>query len=741
MQNFELSEVARLAVHYVNTTHRHIFLTGKAGSGKTTLLKYIIQNTFKTTAVAAPTGIAAINAGGVSLHSLLQLPIGSFVPEERNYNVENASYRFYTPKTVLSEQRMSNEKRKLLRNLELLIIDEVSMLRADLLDCADTILKSVRRDSRAFGGLQVLFIGDLNQLPPIIRPEEWGVLSRYYSSIFFFGALALRNTQPIYIELDKIYRQSDQQFIQLLNRLRENELHTEDVDLLNQHYDEHFESDTKEGYINITTHNHQANTINQRELKKLKAENYRYRAEIQGEFPENLFPCAEKLELKEGTQVMFIKNDTGEKPKYFNGKIGKITLLTKDKIGLRTEKGEVIFVKTFTWENKRYIINKETGETEEEVLGTFTQYPLKLAWAITVHKSQGLTFEKAILDLSKTFAPGQMYVALSRLTGLEGMVLVSPIPQKQIQQDPALKRFNQQKASVSNLNQNLERERQIFLRDFAQQAFDLNGWEKSLYTHLESFNKAENRSEKQAFQDWTKGIIQEFTAIREVADKFQKQIVQIFKNPNHSESTQIIQERIQKATTYFLPELGKLSQKFEEHKKEVSEKKKVKGYLKELVELQKNLIELNKQIIKADILFSSIANNEIPSKITLENSDAYKQQMKNFTEANHIPKTSTYEISFRLYQAGKNIQEIAEERNLTDRTIEGHLSKFVESGHLSVLDFLPEKDLNIIIEKSEEIKSEHLNPLKEALHHAYEFTQLKMAMAHKHFLERVDTLQ
>ncbi|EAY29376.1 helicase, putative [Microscilla marina ATCC 23134] len=743
MQNMELSEVAQLAVHYVNATHRHIFLTGKAGSGKTTLLKYIIQNTYKTTAVAAPTGIAAINAGGVSLHSLLQLPIGSFVPEDDPQVPAHTSSnrRFYTPKVVLAEQRIGKEKRKLLRKLELLIIDEVSMLRADLLDCADLILRKVRRDSSPFGGLQVLFIGDLNQLPPIVRPDEWQVLRNYYSSIFFFGARVLAHHPPVYIELDKIYRQSDQRFIQLLNRLRDNQLYPEDIQLLNQYHDPDLTADTKEGYINITTHNHQADTINQRELNKILSAVHQYPAEVSGDFPERMYPCAENLELKKGTQVMFIKNDSGESPRYYNGKIGKVVALENDAIGIRVDdetegkRPKVIYVAPFEWENKRYIVDKETGETEEEIIGTFTQYPLKLAWAITVHKSQGLTFEKAMLDLSKTFAPGQMYVALSRLTGLQGMVLAAPIPPRRIAQDPNLINFNQQKASAAVLSENLEKERQSFVMRFAYKAFDLSGWESLLKEHLQSFDKDAKLSTKQAFKGWTQDLLAEFVPLREVGDKFVKQIARMFSLPQSHQTIEHLQERVDKATAYFLPQLLSLYDKLEAHKKEVGQKKKVKKYRKELTEIQQSLVDLNKQIVKAELLVNSVANNEILSKESLESSSNYQAQKQHFSVAQPTPKTTTHDLSLELYQTGKSLEEIAVERGLTPATIEGHLSRFVESGQLSVTDFLPQSDLDIILAKAALLQTTSLQVLKEALQHVYDYPQLKMALAHQRFLE------
>ncbi len=422
--------IALLASKFINSTNCPVFLTGKAGTGKTTFLKEVVGTSHKNVMVAAPTGVAAINAGGVTLHSLFQLPFGSFVPVNNPPGEYEITFELNTPKSLLRGHQMNSQRRKLLQELELLIIDEVSMLRADLLDAIDTVLRHIRRQKNLpFGGVQMLFIGDLLQLPPVIREDEARFLSRYYPSLYFFDAKALQYEKLLHIELEKIYRQTDEKFISILNRIRENNLLESDLAFLNEHYHPLFKPAFDDGYIYLTTHNRRADEMNSNALKMLKGKLFSFDARVEDDFTDNLFPVEFTLQLKQDAQVMFIKNDYSGEQLYFNGKIGFVSVISDDEIVVSFKDGSPdATVERYTWENKRFFLNNETGEIEEKIIGKFIHYPIKLAWAITIHKSQGLTFKKAIIDVAGAFAPGQIYVALSRLESLDGLLLSSPLP-------------------------------------------------------------------------------------------------------------------------------------------------------------------------------------------------------------------------------------------------------------------------------------------------------------------------
>lgn len=376
----EHNDIFDLAYRFVTETSENIFLTGNAGTGKTTFLKYLKENCSKNIIVAAPTGVAAINAGGVTLHSLFQLPFDPFLPTAAN------------KRELLGNLKYNTRRQDLLRKMELLVIDEISMVRCDTMDAIDTILRSVRRKHETpFGGVQLLCIGDLYQLPPVARRQEWEILQEYYLSEFFFDSLVIKEQMPMLIELKKIYRQKEDSFVRLLNKVRNNQMNADDFEDLHLRYFPAFRPALEEKYITLTSHNNQADQINYRELQKLPTASFTYQAVIQDDFPENMYPAEGALVLKKDAQVMFLKNDIEKR--YFNGKIGTVKSLMHDEIVVNCD-GLDIYVSQETWENTRYSVNGHDGKLEQQILGTFTQFPLRLAWAITIHKSQGLTFEK-----------------------------------------------------------------------------------------------------------------------------------------------------------------------------------------------------------------------------------------------------------------------------------------------------------------------------------------------------------
>jgi hypothetical protein len=598
-------DVAVIASRFINSTNRHVFLTGKAGTGKTTFLKSIVELTTKNTIVAAPTGIAAINAGGVTLHSLFQLPFGTFIPVSKLPDGD-IRIQLNTPDSLISGQQMHATKRKLLRELELLIIDEVSMLRADLLDAIDLTLRTIRRNkTQSFGGVQVLFIGDLFQLPPVVKQEEWEYLKPYYSEIYFFAARALQNQQPVYIELDKIYRQSDDKFISLLNHFRGNTVTREDIELLNSRYIPDFHPKSNEGYIHLTTHNRKADTINREALKELPGSTFTYDAEVDGDFSEYLFPVEERLELKEGAQVMFLKNDYSGEQRYFNGKIGTVSSLDDEEIRVSFETGaKDILVERYTWENKKYTLARETNEIEEIIAGTFSHYPLKLAWAITVHKSQGLTFEKAIIDVSSAFAPGQIYVALSRLVSLEGLVLSARVPAYGPAQAEALKQFVQRTETDPRPETLLPAEIRHFMQDMVLKAFNFS----SILTHLHYITEAgKNKEEKKPLKkhkEWVLALESDFIPVKETADKFRNQVKKIFRSTDKDYLTLLI-ARMEAAKSYFEPLNKDLSDRVKKQIRIIEEERKHKAFHAKLKDLERLFLKQNQTISRAEELIRS----------------------------------------------------------------------------------------------------------------------------------------
>ena len=545
------NQMFQLAVNLVNESCRNIFLTGKAGTGKTTFLKYIKENCAKQIAVVAPTGVAAINAGGATIHSFFQLPLSPFIPEAKGFIQNDATNKH----SLLGRMRVNNEKRKIFQQLELLIIDEISMVRCDILDEIDVVLRHFRnRNNEPFGGVQVLLIGDMFQLPPIIPDEEWSLLSQFYNSQYFFESRVMQMAPPVYIEFEKIYRQSDNVFINVLNEVRHNKITDEGMQLLMSRYDPWFELTDNDGYIFLTTHNYKSDNINATELSKLKGKLFSFKAEITGEFYEKSYPADELLQLKAGAQVMFIKNDKEKVKRYFNGKIGVITKIEEDTIFVETNNGNEIEVHKETWENIRYTLNKKTQQLEEEIIGSFTQFPLRLAWAITIHKSQGLTFDKAVIDAGQAFAPGQVYVALSRCTSLKGMVLKSKITPSSLHSDKRIIRFSESNANAEQLQDELLQSKKQYQQTILFLLFDFITIEKSIAELIKMVNDniaAFNTEIKQ----WLNEVENKISGLKIVAEKFKLQLNKFFSEDILPEQNEQLQQRLLKAADYFIEQL------------------------------------------------------------------------------------------------------------------------------------------------------------------------------------------
>ncbi len=600
-----MTDQALLARRYINETNLPIFLTGKAGTGKTTFLRQIVEESYKKVVVAAPTGIAAVNAGGVTLHSLFQLPFGCFLPEN-SHRIPFSSENINTPQSVLKKLKLSSQKRELINEIELLIIDEVSMLRADLLDLIDLILRTVRKNQTPFGGLQILFIGDLLQLPPVVKKWEWDYLSAFYNQIFFFESRVLSNTNLVYLEFEKVYRQVDIKFINLLNKFRENKVTDEDINLLNKLKTDNPIKLSDDGYIYITTHNSKADKINSEKLKNIGSKEWVYSAKTIGEFSEHLFPNEEQLILKEDARVMFIKNDTSQEKQFFNGKIGIIKSLSNDSITVLCDDEEIIVTK-YKWENKRFIHDAESGDIEEELLGYFEQYPLKLAWAVTVHKSQGLTFEKALLDLSDAFAPGQIYVALSRLKSLNGLALTSSIPQREFKLDPALNSFISLK-NTQNPHDLLSIGKQRYFENYLHNAFDFKGILTTIRDLINKFGEIKKTSHKLLVLEELSVIVTLISELQLVSEKFSNQIRRIIHSNQDFEIA--LKERSEQANIYFSENFMKPMKVLEELIDTASTKKVSIKTIRKLKNLYAHLANKKKLFYSAKYLLSAIDQKE-----------------------------------------------------------------------------------------------------------------------------------
>jgi len=542
--NLQTNPELELAFDYVRETSTSIFLTGKAGSGKTTFLRQFKAEGGKRMAIVAPTGVAAINAGGMTIHSLFQLPFGLHVPDGHRRE---------------EQRKFSRQKLNLIRSLDLLVIDEISMVRADLLDAVDEALRRFRGDDRPFGNVQLLMIGDLHQLPPVVKQEDWQTLSRYYDTPYFFGSLALKKTDYVSIELKHIYRQSDATFIELLNKVRNNRLDEVTLRTLNSRYVPNFRPPPKDAYITLTATNAVAFDINTKNLAQLPGKSHCFSAQIVGEFPASSYPTEEKLEFKRGAQVMFIKNDLQPEKRYFNGKIGCVMNITDEAIFVRCE-GDAhdTLVVPDEWKNAKYTLNETTKEIEEQVLGMFIQYPLKLAWAITIHKSQGLTFERAIIDAQAAFAHGQVYVALSRCKTFEGIVLRSRIEFSSVKTDPVVQHYSAEAERNAPSESQVQQAKRQYQQRLIEDLFSFQAIAESFSRLRRTYQEHQSTLSVEASDQVSALTRTSHEALTAIADKFHPQLIAYFQEEGLPESNPSLRQRIVKAVGYFTEKLAGL---------------------------------------------------------------------------------------------------------------------------------------------------------------------------------------
>lgn len=757
-----MKEPAEYVKDFINQTKQSVFLTGKAGTGKTTLLNEIIRSTHKQTVVAAPTGIAALNAGGVTIHSLFQLPFATFIPDFGSFQHVSDRVKLETKDSLMRHFQMNKKRKDLLRNVELLIIDEVSMLRADLLDAIDWTLRNIRKINSPFGGVQVLFIGDLMQLPPVVKQEEWEVLRKYYQGIFFFHAKVIQENQPVYIELEKIYRQQDTVFIELLNKLRHNQIADKEKQFLNQYVRTDFKLEENPGYITLTTHNRKANDINAEHLKQLKEQIHTYDAEIKGEFPAHLYPIEEQLELKKGAQVMFIKNDPSAEKNYFNGKMGEISYLSKQEIYVHfREENKTIEVEKYEWENIRYTVDENTKEIEEKVIGTFVQYPLKLAWAITVHKSQGLTFDKAILDVSDAFAPGQAYVALSRLRSLDGLVLQQAFSLNSMNSDQNVINYAQLKAAPEQLQTTLSVQTRNYLLDLTLRVFDWNELTAAWRSHASSYLQAASKGEKIKHSEWATHQSKKIEQLTEPSNRFQQQLQNIFSKAELN--YEFLLQRIDAAYNYFFKTLDEVFFSLLKKMEEVKRKPKIAAYMEELETIDDLQTEVMLNLKKGRLMVEQISKGLPIDKEPFKNEEISHYKIAKLAQVKHelrqektsfnfeeedetddeiiIPikkvkkkakeeKLSSLDHTLQLHQANKSIAEIAVIRMLTEGTVYSHFAKLLTQEKVELKSILPEEKIERLKTLFEGWEGQVLSEIKEKCGEEFSWDELRLYRAH-----------